>query len=332
MRNQQFVWVERFSQELHLPVWGGALVYSAVLAVAFPSIYFAAGAWNFFVSTDGYYVLAILPAVTFFFLLPTYIRKQMTSLEAHALSMVSDVEAVGSKLSLLTNFPVALTIRILFSSVISVPFIVARTNQLSLAASLATSFVPWTLALLVIGTALWTWAYSMVAIYRIGKLPMNLQPFTKDRTLGLGFFASTSMRLTAIYYLYISTQLIVDFSSLGFILTVLVRDTALIMFGLFLFLVPRISLRRKLLQARNQETDWIADRYTRVMKRVKSNPDASFDQTIQQELLSIDKIQKDVHSIRTWPFDTGILVRLAAIILSLVAILLSAVVRDLFHF
>ena len=46
----------------------------------------------------------------------------------------------------------------------------------------------------------------------------------------------------------------------------------------------------------------------------------------------VDKVQRDVQQIRTWPFDTGIIARLLAIMISVTAILLSSYIRSFLSF
>lgn len=41
------------------------------------------------------------------------------------------------------------------------------------------------------------------------------------------------------------------------------------------------------------------------------------------KLTSIDKLQKDISQIRTWPFDTQILERLVAVIVTVIAIMVA---------
>src|SRR3989442_13122123 len=42
----------------------------------------------------------------------------------------------------------------------------------------------------------------MLAIYRAGKLPFQLKPFTEDRILGLKPFGTASMRLASVYAIF----------------------------------------------------------------------------------------------------------------------------------
>jgi hypothetical protein len=331
MTHEHTLWVEKFAKKLRLPVWAVALVYNAVFAAVFASIYFLAGAWKLFLTNDGYEMLVLLPFVVVFFLLSVYIRKQMTSLEDYSLSMVKDRELVVEKLSSLSSLLAAIVLGIFLTLFLGIPFIIAKSGQLSLVQGLTTQLVPWFFFTFVVGTTLWVWGYSMIGIYRIGKLPMTLRPFTKDRILGLRPFASTSFRLTAIYYLWISLQVTVDALSFGLSPLIFVRDAALILFGFGLFFLPLINVRKKLLQTKADEMSWIAERYTKVMERIRANGGAPLDESVQRELLSLDKIEKDVRSIRSWPFDTSALAKLLTIVLSVTAILLSKVVASLFR-
>ena len=64
------------------------------------------------------------------------------------------------------------------------------------------------------------------------------------------------------------------------------------------------------------------------MERVKSAGDSPLGQDLQGELLGIDKIQRDIRSIRTWPFDAGAIAKVATIFFSVTAILLSKVLSQ----
>ena len=74
----------------------------------------------------------------------------------------------------------------------------------------------------------------------------------------------------------------------------------------------------------------IAPRYERLVGTVSSG--AVVDEKIANEMAVVLEIRRDIQLIHTWPFDTGIIIRLAAVILSLAAILLSAIIRDLLRF
>lgn len=68
---------------------------------------------------------------------------------------------------------------------------------------------------------------------------------------------------------------------------------------------------------------WINERYDRIVRKIESGADGPLEAGIQGELLGIDKIQRDIQSIRTWPFDMNSLAKLITILLSVTAILLA---------
>ncbi len=117
---------------------------------------------------------------------------------------------------------------------------------------------------------------------------MKLQPLTKDKTLGLKPFASASLRLTAICYVYISFQLFIDLASPGaserLTLFVFIRDTGLILLGLVLFFLPLFSLHRKLVQTKLEKMAWINDRYTKIIEKIEAKGDTPLDEIVQREL------------------------------------------------
>src|SRR5256712_13773875 len=52
------------------------------------------------------------------------------------------------------------------------------------------------------------YGHSMYKIYEIGKLPLQLKPFTEDRTLGLKPFGRTSLQLSLLYFFLVSSSFI----------------------------------------------------------------------------------------------------------------------------
>ena len=68
------------------------------------------------------------------------------------------------------------------------------------------------------------------------------------------------------------------------------------------------------------------------MQRVEAREDADLPPGLQDELASIDKIQKEIQAIKTWPFDVGVVAKLLTILLSVTAILLAGVIRKYLGF
>lgn len=68
------------------------------------------------------------------------------------------------------------------------------------------------------------------------------------------------------------------------------------------------------------------------MFAIKAAGDAPLSEEVKSDLATVRQLQEDVNRVHTWPFDTGILTRLVAVILSVSAILLSGYIRDLLKF
>ena len=187
---------------------------------------------------------------------------------------------------------------------------------------------------LILAFFLWTYGSSMVAIYRAGKLPFQLKPFTEDRTLGLKPFGTVSMRLVSVYGVF---PIIVTFLQLitinveipggvtvglgSFRASDLIILSGLILVGVVLFLLPLVGIHRRLQDARRQELSWITRRYTNLVQRLKDRitrsdqfENANEKDALASEISIVRQIQSDIHRIQTWPFDLGVITRLATVL------------------
>ncbi|QQG48270.1 MAG: hypothetical protein HY247_05835 [archaeon] len=196
-----------------------------------------------------------------------------------------------------------------------------------------TGEIPYLYSNFLIATFFWVFGYSMFSIYRIGKLPLRLKPYTQDKTLGTRPFAAASLRFSLIY-LAIATflSLAIIFGGALPLSASLLVPLVLYPPGFLFFLLPLYSIHRKLVEAKSREMAWLEPWATAVLRDLKSTQRTEIDQRLVNEITAIDKVQRDIQQIHTWPFDTGIVIRLAAVIFSLLAILISAIIRDLFKF
>ena len=187
---------------------------------------------------------------------------------------------------------------------------------------------------LILAFFLWTYGSSMLAIYHAGKLPFQLKPFTEDKTLGLKPFGTASMRLASVYAIF---PMIITFTTLFLVnveipggVTVelgsfrgsdLIFLGGLILVGAILFLLPLVGIHRRLQEARRQELNWITPRYTALVQRLKDRMTRSdqFESVndkddLASELIVVRQIESDIHKIQNWPFDIGVITRLATVL------------------
>jgi hypothetical protein len=95
----------------------------------------------------------------------------------------------------------------------------------------------------------------------------------------------------------------------------------LILVGAILFLLPLVGIHRRLQEARRQELNWITPRYTALVQRLKDRMIRS-DQfesvndkdALASELTVVRQIESDIHKIQNWPFDIGVITRLATVL------------------
>src|SRR3989337_3104124 len=96
----------------------------------------------------------------------------------------------------------------------------------------------------------------------------------------------------------------------------------LVFLGLLLFLLPLLSLHDKLVRTKRKKLAWINNRYSRIVQKIESEEgDRPLDAGLQGELLTIDKIQRDIQTIRSWPFDISSLTKIETILYAHTAIL-----------
>jgi hypothetical protein len=176
----------------------------------------------------------------------------------------------------------------------------------------------WYYLMLFPATFLWTFCYAMFATSKMGKQPLELKPFTEDKTLGLRMFGTESLRLTGIYLLFVSLVIggILFTSPIPFQIAVAVL-LAFSLAGIALFLLPLLSLHHKLVQVKREKESWIGRKYTSLVAQLERNTESTREEKmlLASDLSAIDKVQRDINQIRTWPFDVGIIVRLVTIIL-----------------
>ncbi len=179
---------------------------------------------------------------------------------------------------------------------------------------------------LVSSSFLLVYGYSMLVIYRAGKLPLELKPFTEDRTLGLRPFGTVSLRLASIYAVFplvntILNTLSITASPTGVQVSLspwrpsdIALTTILVIIGVGLFLLPLQGIHRQLVEAKRKELNWLNPKYSVLIRRMKQG-DQTQTGAYADELSLIRQIQADIGQIREWPFSLGMITRLATVLL-----------------
>ncbi len=325
------LWFEKLNHRVGLPTWAGAACFGwapfiLLVFLTLPTlgpfeplpIAFFEGVFDFLLALFTFYA-------------GSYLRREINGLIKYAGEMNNEPLETSTQLDLSRFSSTGRVILVsLVVNALAVPLFALGQTVRPLSANLVGE-VPFLWFNFILATFLWTFGYSMYSIYKMGKLPLKLRPYTEDRTLGLRPFGKASLNSTLIYVGVVSTVVIpVIFGgvlplglALGFLM--------LYPIGFLLFLLPLLSLHSKLVDARKKELAWIGPRATVLLQRIKAPEGDHIDQLTANEVSVLDKIKRDAQQIHTWPFDTSILARLLAILLSATAILLSVIIRNLFH-
>ncbi len=252
-----------------------------------------------------------------------YIRHRIEGLESYAVSMEAERGLIRTQY--LGDFrPVVATWIVLLLTSVFVLEPIFNPGYSLLQSSFRELFYSYTRLLQ--ATFLWIFLSSMIAIYKIGGLPLKLKVFTDDRTLGLKPFANTSLHLITIYVVAILLTFPI------FLYPNFAVELSLTIFlvpGLFFFLVPLVGLHKKMREVRLEKAATVGLRHMRVMNEVEAAGDRPLSEGLVNELLAIDAIKREIHQMREWPFDIGTIARLGGVLVAplLAAVLAAYVVR-----
>jgi len=281
--------------------------------------YYAYGVKTDFTGDISLGVPLLLANIVYILFSSRYIRHRVEDLEQYAVSMGADKSRVQT--NYLDDFrPVVATWVVLLSTSLLILEPIFNPGYLLLQNLLRELLYSYTRLLQ--ATFLWVFLSSMIAIYKMGRLPMRLRVFTDDRTLGLKPFANTSLHLITIYVVAILlTFPIFLFPNFAVELSL----TIFLVPGLFFFLVPLFGLHKKMRDAKAEKSTLIGLRHSRVMNEVEAAGEAPLSEGLVNELPAIDSIKREIHQMHDWPFDIGTVARLIGILgAPLVATVLAA--------
>jgi hypothetical protein len=237
-----------------------------------------------------------------------YIRRRTERLEQYAVSMGADKSLIHTTFLSDVRPVIATWVLLLLTSVFVLEPIF--NPGYSLVQSILRELL-YSYSRLLQATFLWVFLSCMIAIYKMGRLPLRLRVFTDDRTLGLKPFANTSLQLITIYVIAIFLTFPI------FLYPNFAVELGLTIFlvpGLFFFLVPLLGLHKKMREVRAEKSAVLGLRHSRVMSEVEAAGEAPLSEGLVNELLAIDAIKREIHQMHDWPFDIGTIARLGGIL------------------
>ena len=174
--------------------------------------------------------------------------------------------------------------------------------------------------------ALWFFGALLVRLYRLGRRPLRLSPFEEDRSLGLrplGSIAFTSfVVMTAAMLPLTATQW---------------RDlrgaiTGLVFFLGFvgLFFASLYGLHRQMVDAKVAALEQTHHLYVAAFQPIRAQ--WSLERVAEQSarLTAAEAIERRAGAIQEWPLDEGLLARLAAVVTSVIGVILARLILSRF--
>ncbi len=325
------LWFERIYAVLGIPFWVGTLVFGGgVFLAGLLGAILWSGTWDWFLTSGALF------SAPFFMVVGIY-----TQFAARAARR--GVERLDNYTRTMRGGR-ALHLRPLYSVPITFAFsagVTALVQPLYILFALPPFFtleqrliqsLPYIYWNLFLNTFVWVLAVSLYTIFRIGRFELKLRPFTEDRSLGLKPLGRLSLKLTGLYVLFLAIIVLPNVLAGFLALPILGLFGAMSLLALALFFLPLLPLRRKLWETKGELLRRIGPRYTRVFERIDAAPTEPVSQADVNELTAIEKIQRDVQEIYTWPFDTGAVVRLSVIVFSVTAIVSARIIASLLGF
>jgi hypothetical protein len=327
-RSVSALWFERVTLRLGLGSGAGIIVIGVVPVVLLSIVsQYLSGGLNFASLTSFQFLNSVgyLSGYSAFIVLASrYVCRRTEKLAEYSRSMVPEeqesisrlVKSLYSMRGIGATFAMTILVGIVWLGIVTVPadfFAPAAriTEQTSFGETMVNVIAVGYLRL-VQATFLWTFGYAMYVIYKLGKLPLKTKHFTLDRTLGLKPFGKMCFQLSALYLVVtLMTFTFPFFTELSYPSIVLM--SVFVLLGVPLFMAPMLTLRARLVAEKKLRQEWLSERQARTMQVIEGDTDGLIDVKLVNELLAIDKMEKQIEQISTWPVDNALLARFATI-------------------
>lgn len=257
------------------------------------------------------------------FVMPLYAfygTRHMRQKISQTLPELKDITAGGSSAEgvfrSMPKLPPVLILAVFFSglSIVSFP---GQVQHIAGYLSLIVKVVGFAVSMFAYGTFIWIYASSIGGLHRLGKERLCFAPFYEDRHLGMKTFGSVSLSLVWVYFLGIG---LVFFSFSPLPVPLLVALGGLILFGVALFFLPLHDVHVKMAKEKQAAEKALRAQLRRVAKTLVSSEESPSEVT---DLLAFQILEQKVSKISEWPFDTATLSWLSAIIISIIAAVIT---------
>ena len=168
----------------------------------------------------------------------------------------------------------------------------------------------------------WIYFRSLWGIHLYGKEPLRLKSFYEDRMLGLRPVGSLALSFALVIFVLGALgifSLLVSPDPLS-----IVFMTVLTIFGVVMFFLPLNSIHGRMMSAKQSTQHSVRMDFVRLLNGTDPGDGNSPGMLSDlKKLISHQMVEQKANSISTWPLDATIIGRFAAIIISVVAIMLA---------
>ncbi len=196
----------------------------------------------------------------------------------------------------------------------------------------------------ILGAFVWIYVSSTLGLYQLGRGPLRMKSYMQDPALGLRPLGSLSFALAWPYLAAIGIAAL--WISLGVPGPGLLFIVALLIVGVVMFFLPLYAVHRRMVRERERARASVRDHLWERAEKVDTPEREGRDPTLldimnrltrleeasilDREERRIDRAERRMEKIYDWPFDTRIVGRLAALTLTVVAVLLTRYAATLF--
>ncbi len=308
------LWFDRLNTRFGIPLLLGVFLVAFLPFYVFLMVgYWTAGLWRDFVSQ-------FLPIAPFFYVFILYDLFAARFVSVRARRLIDYAQSMGlgdasASLGSLHSLKRTLVFWLVFTLVVEPFVLIFSSSQYTITQRILTQ-LPFLFFLFLQASFLWPYFDSMFMTYRIGKRPLTLRFYAEDRTLGLRPFGTLSLQLTTLYSglfaLIFFIVLVSGVPLFAFVFPLI----AFMVLGLLFFVLPLISLHGKMIEAKRSLIVSITPRFARISRAIlEAKGEQPLEGSLVSELMAIDKVQKDINEVHTWPFDISILSRLATVLI-----------------
>jgi len=190
------------------------------------------------------------------------------------------------------------------------------------------------LSTLIYGTTFWVYLSGLWGLRRFGLEPLNLRRFYEDKILGLRPLGQIALSFAGTFFV-----LVISFFGLSLLSADIYNMAvalACMLLALAMLFLPLWGIHEKMSQVKQQEQASLRLRSIQPMIAAPKYSGMEDPQVLSriEELLRLQAtivLEDKVSKISVWPFETKVVERLVAVIVSVATIMLAKLIQVAFH-